>query len=106
MPAFSAIRRMVHTFVGSPSERVRLSSADWMSRNMTRRIELSWPVTDPVLKRRIVDECLLAYLHDTRNAWTLGPDGKYHRVEKLGRKVQSAQALLMARYVDSSNPVR
>ena len=83
-----------------------LSSADWMSRNMTRRIELSWPVTDPVLKRRIVDECLLAYLHDTRNAWTLGPDGKYHRVEKLGRKVQSAQALLMARYVDSSNPVR
>lgn len=77
-----------------------LSSADWMSRNMTRRIELTWPVTDPVLRRRIIHECLLAYLSDTRNAWTLEADGKYHRVEQLGRKVQSAQAMLMARYVD------
>ena len=76
-----------------------LSSADWMSRNMTRRIELTWPVTDPVLRLRIIHECLLAYLSDTRNAWTLEADGKYHSVEQLGRKVQSAQAMLMARYV-------
>ena len=77
-----------------------LSSADWMSRNMTRRIELTWPVTDPVLRRRIIYECLLAYLSDTRNAWTLEADGKYHRVEQLGRKAQSAQAMLMTRYVE------
>ena len=77
-----------------------LSSADWMSRNMTRRIELTWPVTDPVLRRRIIRECLLAYLSDTRNVWTLEADGKYHRVEQLGRKAQSAQAMLMARYED------
>ena len=77
-----------------------LSSADWMSRNMTRRIELTWPVTEPVLRRRIIHECLLAYLSDTRNAWTLEADGKYHRVEQLGRKAQSAQAMLMTRYVE------
>jgi polyphosphate kinase len=75
-----------------------LASADWMSRNMTRRIELAWPVEDPVLRRRIIDECLLAYLYDTRNAWTLEADGQYHRVEKNGQKVQSAQALLMSQY--------
>jgi polyphosphate kinase len=46
-----------------------------------------------------VDECLLAYLHDTRNAWTLEQDGKYHRVEKKGQKPQSAQALLMQKYL-------
>jgi len=40
----------------------------------------------------------LAYLHDTRNAWSLDADGKYRRVEKQGRKPQSAQALLMQKY--------
>ncbi len=83
-----------------------LSSADWMSRNMTGRIELAWPVTDLVLRRRIVDECLLVYLYDTCDAWTLSPNGKYCHVKKLRRKTQSAQAFLMARYVDTSNQVR
>jgi polyphosphate kinase len=75
-----------------------LSSADWMTRNMTRRIELAWPVTDLALRQRLVDECLLAYLHDTRNAWTLAADGQYRRVDKKGRKPQSAQALLMQKF--------
>lgn len=75
-----------------------LSSADWMSRNMTRRVELAWPVFELSLRQRLIDECLLAYLHDTRNAWTLDADGKYRRVEKQGRKPQSAQALLMQKY--------
>jgi polyphosphate kinase len=77
---------------------IYLSSADWMSRNMTRRVELAWPVLELSLRQRLIDECLLAYLHDTRNAWTLEPDGQYHRVEKQGRKTQSAQALLMQKY--------
>ena len=81
---------------------IYLSSADWMTRNMTRRVELAWPVLELSLRQRLVDECLLAYLHDTRNAWTLDADGKYRRVEKQGRKPQSAQALLMQMYL----PVR
>ena len=77
---------------------IYLSSADWMTRNMTRRVELAWPVLELSLRQRLIDECLLAYLHDTRNAWTLDADGKYRRVEKQGRKPQSAQALLMQKY--------
>jgi polyphosphate kinase len=69
-----------------------------MSRNMTRRVELAWPVLELSLRQRLIDECLLAYLHDTRNAWTLEADGKYQRVEKQGRKPQCAQALLMQKY--------
>jgi polyphosphate kinase len=88
----------VFYFEKGETQEMYLSSADWMSRNMTRRIELAWPVVDPVLRRRIIDECLLAYLYDTRNAWTLEPDGLYRRVEKKGQKVQSAQALLMSQY--------
>jgi polyphosphate kinase len=74
-----------------------LSSADWMSRNMTRRIELAWPVTDPVLRQRIIDECLVAYLHDGLDAWDLASDGQYHRVG-LHAPGHGAQNALMQRY--------
>jgi polyphosphate kinase len=56
-------------FPRGDDEELYLSSADWMNRNMLRRIELAWPVTDPVLRQRIIDECLVAYLHDGRDAW-------------------------------------
>ena len=80
-------------------ETLLLSSADWMNRNMLRRIELAWPVTDPVIRQRIIDECLVAYLHDRRDAWDLKADGSYARVY-AGNKTDGAgaQAALMARY--------
>jgi polyphosphate kinase len=88
----------VFFFEADSVQDIYLSSADWMTRNMTRRVELAWPVWELSLRQRLIDECLLAYLHDTRNAWTLDADGKYRRVEKQGRKPQSAQALLMQKY--------
>lgn len=88
----------VFFFEAGDLQDIYLSSADWMTRNMTRRIELAWPVLELSLRQRIVDECLLPYLHDTRNAWTLDADEKYRRVEKKGHKPQSAQALLMQKY--------
>ena len=88
----------VFFFEADTVQDIYLSSADWMTRNMTRRVELAWPVLELSLRQRLIDECLLAYLHDTRNAWTLDADGKYRRVEKQGRKPQSAQALLMQKY--------
>jgi len=80
-----------------------LSSADWMNRNMLRRIELAWPVSDPALRHRIMDECLSAYLHDTKDAWLLQPDGRYvpAGLKSHGRQravLHSAQGSLMARY--------
>ena len=80
------------------SEDLYLSSADWMSRNMLRRVELAWPVRDPVLCRRIVDECLVAYLHDTRDAWVLDADGRYRCAETPADGGHAAQAALMERY--------
>ena len=71
-----------------------------MNRNMLRRVELAWPVTDPVLRQRIVDECLVAYLHDSLDAWDLQPDGTLRagRIQPPGRPAIGAQAALMARY--------
>jgi polyphosphate kinase len=80
-------------------EDLYLSSADWMNRNMVRRVELAWPVTDPTLRQRIVDECLVAYLHDGVDAWDLGADGRYRRVPHTPHvTAHGAQAALMARY--------
>jgi len=89
----------VFYFRSGKTETLYLSSADWMNRNMFGRIELAWPVTDPVLRQRIIDECLVAYMHDTSNAWDLQADGTYQRVQPPahGRK-EGAQAALMVRY--------
>ncbi len=86
----------VFYFRSGEEETLYLSSADWMNRNMFRRIETAWPVVDPQLRQRIVDECLLAYLHDGRDAWDMGPDGVYQRVRSAHG--HSAQTALMNRY--------
>ena len=84
-------------------ESLYLSSADWMNRNMLRRVELAWPINDPVLRQRIIDECLVAYLHDTANAWSLQADGNYIDLAKgSAPPLLSAQKALMARYQDKA----
>ena len=89
----------VFYFRAGDEEHLYLSSADWMNRNMLRRIELTWPVLDPQLRQRVIDECLQAYLHDHRDAWDLQPDGSYRRVKGAeDPKAHGAQAALMDRY--------
>jgi polyphosphate kinase len=80
---------------GSDDEALYLSSADWMTRNMLGRIEVAWPVRDAAMRQRVVDECLVPYLHDTLDAWIQSADGQYRRV---GDKGVSAQKALMRRY--------
>jgi len=94
--------RVFYFRVGEDEE-LWLASADWMNRNMLRRVELAWPVTDAQLRQRIIDECLLVYLQDTRDAWLLQADGHYRPAHQTlpprARAVlQSAQSTLMARY--------
>ncbi|WP_295523821.1 polyphosphate kinase 1 [uncultured Pseudacidovorax sp.] len=89
-------------------ESLYLSSADWMNRNMMRRVEVAWPVTHPVLRQRLIDECLVAYLHDGCDAWELEADGRYQPVVRnlhagepgASRAIEAhgAQAALMGRY--------
>ncbi|WP_194713999.1 polyphosphate kinase 1 [Noviherbaspirillum soli] len=75
---------------------VYLSSADWMSRNLFRRIEVAFPVLDRALKRRVLQEGLDPYLKDNTNAWELGPDGRYTRRRPRGKQTAfSAQDYLM-----------
>ncbi len=80
-----------------------LSSADWMSRNMIRRVELAWPISDVDVQDKIVHEYLQPYLDDNVDAWALREDGQYtlvaNKVENSGQlKNISAQAILMCHH--------
>ena len=80
---------------GDADEALFLSSADWMGRNMFGRIEVAWPVRDAALRQRVIDECLVPYLHDQQDAWLLRSDGSY---EPVPHGELSAQRALMQRY--------
>ncbi|NML18296.1 polyphosphate kinase 1 [Azohydromonas caseinilytica] len=77
-------------------EALYLSSADWMSRNMLRRVEVAWPMRDAALRQRVIDECLVPYLHDARDAWALQGDGSWRSLAEAGGA--GAQPALMNLY--------
>ena len=77
---------------GDDDQVLYLSSADWMSRNMFRRVEVAWPVRDKALRQRVIDEGLVPYLHDECDAWMLQSTGAYERVAQTGVSAQQALA--------------
>lgn len=70
--------RVFHFWAGGKKE-VWLSSADWMDRNLHRRVEIAFPVNNPKLKARVLDEAMLEHLADNSNAWIMNGEGHYTR---------------------------
>ncbi len=90
-------------FDNNGADDVYLSSADWMGRNLFRRIEVAFPVLDPALKVRVIDEGLKPYLGDSRDAWDLDADASYARAMPRPRaQPSSAQAELLERMADKA----
>jgi polyphosphate kinase len=86
----------VFYFLNDGAEDVYLASADWMSRNFFRRIELCFPVLDPALKRRVIREGLQPYLDDNCQAWEMSADGAYERQRpRRGGRRRSVQEELL-----------
>ncbi len=71
------------------------ASADWMQRNLHRRVETCFPVEDPTLKRRVRRETLDLYLSDNMQAWLLRADGTYVRATPRSGAARSAQQTLL-----------
>ncbi|MFA6986486.1 MAG: polyphosphate kinase 1 [Arenimonas sp.] len=88
----------VYWFRNHDRPEIFCSSADWMERNLLRRVETCFPILDPVLATRVFDEELANYLQDNEQAWQLHSDGSYSRVLPEGDDLPySAQGTLLAK---------
>jgi polyphosphate kinase len=84
-------------FENHGKEKIYIGSADWMTRNLNRRVEAVVPIEDPKLQREL-RMILDIQLQDNRHAWDMHPDGQYvQRRPSEGEAERSSQSLLMAR---------
>jgi polyphosphate kinase len=77
-------------FYNDGFEDVYMGSADWMPRNLDKRVEITFPVEDPDLKKRI-KEILKIQLADTLKAHIMQPDGTYEKQDLRGKEKLDSQ---------------
>lgn len=68
-------------FAGGGNPQVYIGSADWMDRNLSRRVEVVWPIEQPDLKQRLINEILATTFGDNVKARELQSDGTWRRVK-------------------------
>ncbi|SDU06877.1 polyphosphate kinase 1 [Geopseudomonas guangdongensis] len=85
----------VYYFLNGSDEQIYLASADWMERNLDKRVETCFPLEGKKLIGRVKKE-LEAYLADNTQAWVLQTDGSYQRLQPTGNQnPRNAQALML-----------
>ncbi|WP_126285559.1 polyphosphate kinase 1 [Burkholderia stagnalis] len=87
----------IYYFHANGAEDVYLSSADWMDRNLFRRVEVAFPIRERKLKRRVIQEGLSVFLGDNQSAWLMHSDGHYRR-RRAGKTTRNAQLGLLAKF--------
>jgi polyphosphate kinase len=86
----------VYYFENNGDPKVYCSSADWMERNLHRRVEACFPILDDDLKKQIIKDGLLVYLSDNTDCWVLQSDSSYKKLKATGnQKSRSAQLSLL-----------
>jgi polyphosphate kinase len=85
----------VFLFHNDGAQDLYLSSADWMPRNFRRRVEVCFPIADPKLKKRVIEEGLKSCLEDNTQAWQMAADGSYPPPSRQGGKSVCAQEVLL-----------
>jgi len=84
----------IYYFYNQGNEQVYIGSADWMRRNLDRRVEAITPIEDPEIIKDL-QEILAIMMADNRQAWELQPDGRYIQRQPEDAKEQCAQKIFM-----------
>ena len=88
-------------FENAGKSEVYCGSADWMPRNLERRVEILFPVEDPKLKEKLI-HILDVQLADTVKAQVLQPDGSYEKVDRRGREAVTAQEVFCQEAIEAA----
>lgn len=84
----------IYYFLNGGQEEVYLSSADWMPRNLDRRVEILFPVENEQLRKEVM-HVLEIQLQDTLKAQLKQPDGTYEKIDRRGKTALSSQEYFM-----------
>ena len=92
-------------FLNGGKPEVFCGSADWMDRNLLKRVEACFPIENPKLKERVIEQGLKLYLEDNAQAWLLDSEGNYTRVPppEDGSRLISAQQTLLKAWADNNH---
>jgi polyphosphate kinase len=85
----------VYWFMNNGDSETLCSSADWLERNLLRRIETCFPILDNKIAQRVYEESLLNYLSDNTQSWELQSDGRYQKIEPGQNTAHCAQQALL-----------
>jgi polyphosphate kinase len=90
-------------FLNEGQSEVFCASADWMTRNLLKRVEECYPIEEPALKNRVIEQGLKLYLQDNTQAWVLDKEGHYTRlIPKDDEPAISAQQTLLEQLAEKA----
>ncbi len=92
----------IYCFANNGNPRILLSSADWMPRNLDRRIEITFPIEDKELKSKIMSILELS-LSDTVKQRILQPNGSYIRIDRRGKEFIQSQLKFIENAIENYN---
>ena len=92
----------VYYFHNNGDIKVFCASADWMDRNFFRHVETTFPIEGKMLRKRLIQETLTAYLQDDAQTWILQSDGRYQRIIADNDAPYSTQIVLLQKLAEGS----
>lgn len=90
----------IYYFENHKKPEIYLSSADWMTRNLSRRVEILFPIEDPLIAERII-LTLKLYFADNQKLWHLGQDGLYQKKQSNKKPIHAQEILKSITYTSN-----